>query len=438
MGELSEERQRALAWLQGIAESDPAGEVDIVPARVLVIWLEEIDALRSKLAEVEAERDEQRAKFLAEAKRYDRAEAAEAKLAEAEESERRSIDHAGRQQERAIAAEARVEAAEDKLAEAREAVRHMEAAWVSAVKRADAAEAKLAEVEKACLEEIGHRDRFEEAIANAHVALGGDGEWSMRMPEPPPPDSGDLARDVPVLAAEVAARVEALEGAWLTVCREGNVPQYEEVTEAHPNSILHGVRQLAAIASNERVLHGETRARAERTEAKVAELRKKLALAGVEGSPPPGGQGTIPALLQRAQSAERKLATEEERAESLNRALGAAEAKLAEAERERDAWRDVIAVLCGDGGHYHQEHGTEATKQHALDRFYALRKRVEALEGALLWIYARTENLPIGFALSFDERIRKAWPTINEKAGPTINEDRTALEGEQCSPASRP
>ena len=59
----------------------------------------------------------------------------------------------------------------------------------------------------------------------------------------------------------------------------------------------------------------------------------------------------------------------------------------ADATRERDAWRNVIACLCGDGGHYHQEHGTEATAKHCLERFHgllaerdALQARVAALE----------------------------------------------------------
>jgi len=39
----------------------------------------------------------------------------------------------------------------------------------------------------------------------------------------------------------------------------------------------------------------------------IAELRQKLASAGVEGSPPPGAMGTIPTLLKRAQSAEHEL-----------------------------------------------------------------------------------------------------------------------------------
>lgn len=39
----------------------------------------------------------------------------------------------------------------------------------------------------------------------------------------------------------------------------------------------------------------------------ITGLRRKLAEAGVEGSPPPNGQATIPALLERAQKAEAAL-----------------------------------------------------------------------------------------------------------------------------------
>ena len=39
----------------------------------------------------------------------------------------------------------------------------------------------------------------------------------------------------------------------------------------------------------------------------IRDLRRKLAEAGVEGSPPPGGQGTIPTLLARTQDAEEQV-----------------------------------------------------------------------------------------------------------------------------------
>jgi hypothetical protein len=68
------------------------------------------------------------------------------------------------------------------------------------------------------LNTIMERDALEHALSAAHVALGGDGEWVGRNPMPAPPDSGDLARDVPELAdalarerAELKAVVEKLE-----------------------------------------------------------------------------------------------------------------------------------------------------------------------------------------------------------------------------------
>lgn len=41
---------------------------------------------------------------------------------------------------------------------------------------------------------------------------------------------------------------------WIKVCREGNVPQYENIEVPRPDHILHGVRQLASMYSAERLL----------------------------------------------------------------------------------------------------------------------------------------------------------------------------------------
>jgi len=61
---------------------------------------------------------------------------------------------------------------------------------------------------------------------------------------------------------EIARRVrrerDNLASAWLQVCREGHVPEYEDVSTATPDGIVHGVRQLAAILANEKVLHART------------------------------------------------------------------------------------------------------------------------------------------------------------------------------------
>lgn len=57
--------------------------------------------------------------------------------------------------------------------------------------------------ERECGEVMDERDRYSDALAESHIALGGDGEWAARTWNPSPPDSGDLARDVPALAAAV-------------------------------------------------------------------------------------------------------------------------------------------------------------------------------------------------------------------------------------------
>ncbi len=47
--------------------------------------------------------------------------------------------------------------------------------------------------------------------------------------------------------------------------------------------------------------------------------------------------------------------------------------RFAEARAEREAWRELTAVICGDGGHYHQEYGTAATLKHCIEKFHAMR-----------------------------------------------------------------
>lgn len=64
-----------------------------------------------------------------------------------------------------------------------------------------------------------------------------------------------------------------------------------------------------------------------------------------------------------------------------------------EATDERDAWREVIAALCGDGGHYHQKHGTKATKDYALGRFYGLVSEIDRLRVVIEIIKKRKRTL---------------------------------------------
>ena len=40
-------------------------------------------------------------------------------------------------------------------------------------------------------------------------------------------------------------------------------------------------------------------------------------------------------------------------------------------------WRNMVAVLCGDGGHYLEEHGPEKTKQYIENRVFELRRKVK-------------------------------------------------------------
>lgn len=59
-------------------------------------------------------------------------------------------------------------------------------------------------------EVMDERDRATEALAQTHIALGGDGEWTGKLPPEPTPHSGDLHDDVPALAEELRAEVERL------------------------------------------------------------------------------------------------------------------------------------------------------------------------------------------------------------------------------------
>lgn len=54
---------------------------------------------------------------------------------------------------------------------------------------------------------------------------------------------------------------DALGAAWLKVCHEGNVPQYERVTKATPEGILHGIRQLACMWGGEKLLREKREAK---------------------------------------------------------------------------------------------------------------------------------------------------------------------------------
>ena len=50
---------------------------------------------------------------------------------------------------------------------------------------------------------------------------------------------------------------------------------------------------------------------------------------------------------------------------------------------ERDEWRNMAAVLCGDGGHYHAEHGTAATRSHIEKKLFDRREQHDKLVAML-------------------------------------------------------
>jgi hypothetical protein len=68
---------------------------------------------------------------------------------------------------------------------------------------------RLRQDEGAALDLIGQRDRFESEIEDIYRALGGEGEWTAKLPPQPPPDSGDLAADALELARRLVAQLAA-------------------------------------------------------------------------------------------------------------------------------------------------------------------------------------------------------------------------------------
>jgi hypothetical protein len=74
--------------------------------------------------------------------------------------------------------------------------------------------------ERECGEVMDERDRYSDALAESHIALGGDGEWAARTWNPSPPDSGDLARDVPALSAAVKRDLDEARAALAKAQRD--------------------------------------------------------------------------------------------------------------------------------------------------------------------------------------------------------------------------
>ena len=81
-------------------------------------------------------------------------------------------------------------------------------------------------------------------------------------------------------------------------------------------------------------------------------------------------------------------------AEQAASALAAEVAAHAETRKERDAWRNLVAVVCGDGGHYHQQHGTEQTLQHCLERVCLMVADLDASQEEAARLRAIVDRLP--------------------------------------------
>jgi len=109
----------------------------------------------------------------------------------------------------------------------------------------------------------------------------------------------------------------------------------------------------------------------------IRDLRRKLAEAGFEGSPPPGGQGTIPTLLASAKEAE-------EQVRLLWEALETALVKFNESDEERyreteercteaDKWRKEGDMY---GWNFHQGFSAGCTQASII--FYRVKRHLEA------------------------------------------------------------
>jgi hypothetical protein len=92
---------------------------------------------------------------------------------------------------------------------------------------------RVAELEESLDEVIEERDSAEDAIQETHIALGGDGEWSGKLPPEAAPNSGDLKLDTPSVAVLIVCRERLLMAAlrWLL----------EDISE-------YGVRRLTEMA----------------------------------------------------------------------------------------------------------------------------------------------------------------------------------------------
>ena len=144
------------------------------------------------------------------------------------------------------------------------------------------------EADAACDVVMLERDSAEDAIAETHVSLGGDGEWATRIPEPPPPDSGNLRWDVPELARLVLARAAAAEAQVHVLRDELRLARIEWESACERDRVANALREQAeeerdialrvqiAMADGAKRSAESAEARAHGLAAEVARLREDL------------------------------------------------------------------------------------------------------------------------------------------------------------------
>lgn len=133
----------------------------------------------------------------------------------------------------------------------------------------------LPELDDSLYRAMDERDAAQDALADTHIALGGDGKWVARMPQPNPPDSGDLVLDVPVLASEVLARAEKAEARVQELERENG--RLTENLAAVMRSAQAEHVHAEARTTELRGLLDSARGRAAKAESELAAIKKRIA-----------------------------------------------------------------------------------------------------------------------------------------------------------------
>jgi len=84
-----------------------------------------------------------------------------------------------------------------------------------------------------------------------------------------------------------------------------------------------------------------------------------------------------------------------------------------DAELENKQWRELVAAICADGGHYHQKHGTEKTLNYCLLRHYALVAVADAAE----WLIRPRPTRPAGSFGESEDAVRDALSRLSKLEG---------------------